>query len=51
MGVVSSNCIAEITNAVYLAPVNNLADIEAVLKQMGERAHAKPLTADGEAVR
>src|SRR5262249_37677620 len=33
--------------AVNLAPVDDLADIEAVLEQMGERAHAKALAADG----
>src|SRR6266446_7464078 len=37
--------------AMDLAPVDNLADIEAVLEQMGERPHAKALPADGPAVR
>src|SRR6266576_3859347 len=37
--------------AVDLAPVDHLADIEAVLEQMGERPHAKAPPADGPAVR
>src|SRR5262249_60499124 len=37
--------------AVDLAPVDHLADIEAVLEQMGERPHAKPPAADGAAGR
>ena len=37
--------------AVNLAPVNHLADIEAVLEQMGERAHAEAAPADRAAVR
>src|SRR6516165_2101085 len=34
-----------------LATVDHLADIEAVLEQMGERPHAKAPAADGPAVR
>ncbi len=37
--------------AVNLASVNHLADIEAVLEQMRERAHAKTAPADSAAVR
>src|SRR5215211_3136815 len=37
--------------AVNLAPVDDLADIEAVLEQMRERAHAKAAPADGAAIR
>src|SRR5215472_3121833 len=37
--------------AMDLAPVDHLADIEAVLEQMGERPHAKAPPADGPAVR
>src|SRR5438128_5339754 len=37
--------------AMDLATVDHLADIEAVLEQMGERPHAKALPADGPAVR
>jgi hypothetical protein len=35
--------------AVNLAPVDDLADIEAVLEQMGQRAHAKAAPAHGAA--
>src|SRR5215470_1064446 len=37
--------------AIDLAPVDPLADIEAVLEQMGERPHAKAPPADGPTVR
>ena len=40
-----------VLTTVNLAPVDHLADIEAVLEQMGERAHAKAAPADGAAVR
>src|SRR6516164_1819319 len=40
-----------VLTVVNLAPVDHLADIEAVLEQMGERPHAKAPPADGPAIR